>query len=98
MLSNVIMKTLRKANELGCTSISIPAISSGFFGFPRDLCANIIFENLKKFVEESKKQEQALSLTKVRLTNFDNPTCEVLMQEFDKCKEKQLFSIVEDQI
>ena len=88
------MKSLQKANELGCTSISMPAISSGFFGYPKELCANIIFKGLKEFVEVSKKQEQALALTKVRLTNIDNPTCKVLVQEFDKFKEQQILSDV----
>ena len=88
------MKCLQKANELGCTSISIPAISSGYFGYPKEHCANIIFKGLKEFVEVSKKQEQALVLTKVRLTNIDNPTCKVLVEEFDKYKEQQNLSDV----
>ena len=50
LLANAIMNTLLKANELGCESVSIPAISSGIFGFPKPLCAEVFYKNLKKFV------------------------------------------------
>ena len=49
-LAITIINTLLKANELGCRSISMPAISSGFYGFPKPLCAEVFFKALKKFV------------------------------------------------
>jgi len=30
------------------TSISFPAISSGIFGFPKDLCAQVFFKTLSR--------------------------------------------------
>ena len=66
-----------KANELGCESVSLPAISSGIFGFPKPLCARVFFEALKNFVINSKKDETALKLQLVRLSNFDAETTEI---------------------
>ena len=43
LLQNAVMNTLLKADELGCESVSIPAISSGIFGFPKPLCSEVFF-------------------------------------------------------
>ena len=55
LLHNAILNTLKKAEELKCESVSIPAISSGIFGFPKPLCAEVFFLTLKKFVYLQKK-------------------------------------------
>lgn len=49
LLANAVINTLKKANELGCSSVSIPAISSGIFGFPKPLCAQVFFMSLQAF-------------------------------------------------
>src|SRR4030066_2182469 len=41
-LKNAVLNSLMLASEKGLKSISIPAISSGIFGFPKDLCAKIL--------------------------------------------------------
>jgi len=35
-----------------CKSLSIPAISSGIFGFPKPLCAEIMFNCVEKFARD----------------------------------------------
>mmetsp|Transcript_33115 Transcript_33115/g.43621 ORF Transcript_33115/g.43621 Transcript_33115/m.43621 type:complete len:150 (-) Transcript_33115:265-714(-) len=50
LLMHAVFNTLKKANEIGCASVSIPAISSGIFGFPKPLCAKVFFYTLAKFV------------------------------------------------
>ena len=42
-LYNAFFNTLKMAAQKGFESVSIPAISSGIFGFPKDLCAKIAF-------------------------------------------------------
>ena len=71
LLYNAVYNTLAKASELKCQSVSIPAISSGVYGFPKRLCAKVFFRAIKQFVLDEKKKS---TLKLVRLTNFDNET------------------------
>jgi putative ATPase len=50
LLAMAVYNSLLKANEMQLESISIPAISSGIFGFPKDLCAEIMVFIVKKLV------------------------------------------------
>lgn len=51
----------------------MPAISSGIFGFPKELCATILFKVAIDFLRSQKNT----SLTCIRFTNFDKPTVNV---------------------
>ena len=64
--------------------MSIPAISSGIFGFPKPLCAQVFFKVLAMYVAEVLKMEedQRPSLQTVRMTNFDDETCEIFRAVF----------------
>jgi len=55
MLSVAIRGCFEHADKLGCTSIAIPAISSGIFGFPKDKCAQILFEMAESYISTEKK-------------------------------------------
>ena len=83
LLYAAIYNTLIKANQLKCKSVSIPAISSGIFGFPKPLCAKVFFNVLKQFVVDAKKQEVELELKLVRLSNFDRETTNLMEKEFN---------------
>jgi O-acetyl-ADP-ribose deacetylase (regulator of RNase III) len=50
-LRKAVRSSLLLASEKGFTSISMPAISSGLFGFPKDRCARILVEESKTFLE-----------------------------------------------
>ncbi len=50
-LRKAIRSSLLLASEKGFTSISMPAISSGIFGFPKDRCAKILVDESKAFLE-----------------------------------------------
>jgi len=41
-LHSAILNTLQRAKEIKAQSVSIPAISSGIFGFPKERCVEII--------------------------------------------------------
>jgi len=51
-------------------SVSIPAISSGIFGFPKEQCATIMMENAIKWALLNKGGK----VKTIRMTNFDAET------------------------
>jgi len=53
-LRKTINNVLKLATAKGFTSIAIPAISAGIFGFPKDKCARILVEETATFVREKK--------------------------------------------
>lgn len=80
LLRQCVWKSLKKTEELGFASISIPAISSGIFRFPKDLCARILIQTTLDFFKSNPRS----SVNEVRFTNFDKNTVEVFEKEFKK--------------
>lgn len=74
-----IKNILTQAEELECSSISIPAISTGSYGFPLKRCAQLMFKNVIDFMENNPKH-----LKKVRFINFDVKTVKEFVREFDQ--------------
>jgi len=85
LLSNCIEKTLEIADRLSppVSSLSFPAISSGIFGFPKDLCAQVFFTTILLYLKEHPKT----NIKHIRLTNFDWPTVEVFQEAMVNIKE-----------
>jgi O-acetyl-ADP-ribose deacetylase len=65
-LANAVSGSLRVADELKLSSISMPAISTGIFGFPKDRAAGIIFKTIEEYFGENKS-----GLNTIRITLFD---------------------------
>jgi len=63
-----VRSCLEKADELKATSISLPAISSGIFGFPKDKCATVMFDMVVEYLKSTPKS----ALREIRFTNFDD--------------------------
>ena len=72
-LESAVQNSLLKAEDLGMRSIAFPAISSGIFGFPKDLCADICLRTAVRFLQNH--PESTLRL--IRFTNIDSPTVSV---------------------
>lgn len=79
-LKSAVFSSLDLASEKGLESISMPAISSGIFGFPKDRCARILVGEAKKYLE----QHPGTSLKLVEFCIFDGPTLDHFRKEFDK--------------
>ena len=81
LLKSAINNSLELAGVLGLCSVALPAISSGGFGFPRDLCAKSFMEQVLIYAEKkasqqlSKEHPYAVRTVKdIRLTNIDDET------------------------
>jgi putative ATPase len=70
LLQQAVWNSLLKVHELHLTSMSIPAISSGIFGFPKERCAAILIKTALKFCA----QHPDSPLREIRFTNFDQLT------------------------
>jgi O-acetyl-ADP-ribose deacetylase (regulator of RNase III) len=76
-LEAAVTGSLRVADELKCSSIALPAISTGIYGFPKDRAAGIIFSAIEKYFAENSSQLKA-----VRLALYDQQTVEVFLKSW----------------
>jgi len=54
-LKNATINSLKLAEKNDLRTIAFPAVSSGIFGFPKDLCAKIMVENAVEYVKGDTK-------------------------------------------
>ena len=74
-LESAVTGSLRLADELKCSSIAMPAISTGIFGFPKDRAAGVIFSAIEKYFENN------VSVLKVvKLVLFDQSSVDVFVK------------------
>ena len=79
-LEAAVTGSLRLADELKCSSIALPAISTGIFGFPKDRAAGIIFSAIEKyFVHDS-----ASKLKTIKLVLYDQPTVDIFLHSWQE--------------
>lgn len=69
MLQFAINKSYNKADELGCESISLPTVSCGHFGFPKNRMASLWMQSVVDFQKEmqSNVDERGMSRQKLKL-------------------------------
>ena len=85
-LSKAIHSCLLLASNNSYKSISIPAISSGIFGFPKDRCANILLDESIKFL-----QNKNTSIKIIEFCIIDDETLFHFKMKFKKLKKKDFF-------
>ena len=86
-LSKSIHSCLSLASDNSYKSISIPAISSGIFGFPKNRCANILLDESIKFL-----QNNNTTLETIQFCIIDDETLFHFKMKFKKLKKKDFFS------
>ena len=74
-LSDAVTGSLRVADDLKCKSISMPAISTGIFGFPKDRAAKIILTSIDEYFSKT----QASNIQQIRIVLFDTPTLQMFV-------------------
>lgn len=81
-LKNAVLNSLKLASGKGLKSISMPAISSGIFGFPKDRCAEILVREVANFIRKHTKT----SLELIEFCVYDDLTMGYFKREFEKIK------------
>lgn len=74
-LEAAVIGSLRVADQLKCSSVALPAISTGIYGFPKDRAAEIIFSAIENYFANSLS-----GLKTVKVVLYDQPTTDVFIQ------------------
>lgn len=79
-LAAAILGSLKRGDELKLTSMALPAISTGIFGFPKERAASIIYKTIFHYFKEYGKSGIGL----IRLVLYDHPTLKIFVRVWDK--------------
>ncbi len=79
-LAAAVRGSLERAEELGCRSIALPAISTGIFGFPKDRAARINLNTVREYLEARPQT----SLRQVRIVLYDDATAQTFASAWDE--------------
>lgn len=82
-LKNAVLNSLKLASGKGLKSISMPAISSGIFGFPKDRCAEILVNEAAAYLRENPKT----SLEIIEFCVYDDLTAGYFRNEMEKLSD-----------
>ncbi len=80
LLASAVKNALALADEHGLGSVSLPAISTGIYGFPKPLGAQVILAAVQEHLDEHSDS----SLREVRLCNVDGATSELFVEAAKK--------------
>ncbi|OGW57212.1 MAG: Appr-1-p processing protein [Nitrospirae bacterium RBG_16_43_8] len=81
-LKNAVINTLNLASEKGLKSVSMPAISSGTFGFPKERCAKILVNESADYIRKNPQS----TLEIIEFCVYDDNTMEHFKGEFERIK------------
>ena len=79
-LHDAVGGALRQADQLGLGSIAFPAISTGIFGFPVPLAAQVIIDTIAKYLVGTPSS----TLKLVRVVLYDLETIHAFVKEWDQ--------------
>jgi len=79
-LRSAVLSSLKLASEKNLKTISIPAISSGIFGFPKDRCAEILIRESSEYLLKNPET----SLREIDICIFDEETVKIFLREFKR--------------
>ncbi|MCD6291728.1 MAG: macro domain-containing protein [Anaerolineae bacterium] len=77
LLASAVTSALSLAAEHGLQSVSLPAISSGIFGFPKERAARVILDAVERFLADHPDS----SVREVNLCNIDDLTANIFLEE-----------------
>lgn len=74
-LADAVTGSMRVADDLKCSSMAMPAISTGIFGFPKDRAAEIILSAIESYYIDNPSS----GLKLVKLVLFDQSTVDAFL-------------------
>jgi O-acetyl-ADP-ribose deacetylase (regulator of RNase III) len=86
-LTQAINSVLKLAQQNNFKSISIPAISTGLFGFPKEKCAKILVQESINFMQRQGPYNTRLEI--IEFCVFDDETFQHFKKEFDYVNDEQ---------
>lgn len=84
-LSDAVTGSLRIADELKCSSIAMPAISTGIFGFPKERAADVIFSAIENYFAGN----PGSGIKTVKLVLFDPASVDVFVRVWQSRRGQQ---------
>ena len=81
-LRRACLNSFLETQKHNMSSIALPAISSGSFGMPKDVCARVMFDAVDGFVRSAYPKNR--TITDIRFVNIDGPTVQAFKEEFLK--------------
>jgi O-acetyl-ADP-ribose deacetylase (regulator of RNase III) len=79
-LESAVYGSLELADELGLGSISLPALSTGIFGFPKALAAQVILSTIDDYLAG----RPTSNLQLIRVVLFDDDTVEAFLTVWER--------------
>lgn len=84
LLTKAVLNTFRAAEQRSLCSVSIPGLSSGIYGYPKDQCANVMLAAFAQYLTVC----PSTCLRLVRFINLDLPTVICFRQELDRVRRE----------
>ena len=82
MLAQAVLNSYKRAEELECVDVAIPAISSGIFGFPIGKWAKIFADTTRKFIDDMGEPKTLKTLV---MCNIESATVKHIREAFVEC-------------
>jgi putative ATPase len=79
-LAAAVSGSLQLAEQLAISSIALPALSTGIFGFPKERAARVIISAILEYLDNASNK----SLKLIRLVLFDPGTVQAFIQEWEQ--------------
>ena len=87
LLYQAIVNSFKRAEELECESVALPAISSGIFGYPLEQCCMIFAKTTRIYINKLTKIGNLKTLV---MCNIDTKTSSAIRDAFSKEFEDEI--------
>jgi len=82
-LKSAIRSALEVAESLKVKSVALPAVSTGIFGYPKELGVKVIFNEVLRYIDKNPDTV----INEIHFTNIDTLTAELFYKEALKLKD-----------